>query len=215
MPEQGGAVLAQPAMIDMRGGETLDFRFLISPILNYINGRLFEMKIVLIGSRASGKSTIGRALAARLGGPYFDVDDGIEEREGDHLAGIYTSKGASYFRRVEADVAREVMQHDQCVVTFGAGTIMTPANRDLIDENTFVVYLRVPIEVLWDRIQADPDSATRRPPLRSGGRAEVEEILTVRGPVYEEVADLVVDGTGSPDELVIEIANAVARKKGA
>ena len=91
-------MLAQPAMIDMRGGETLDFRFLISSILNYINGRLFEMKIVLIGSRASGKSTIGRALAARLGGPYFDVDDGIEEREGDHLAGIYTSKGAGLRR---------------------------------------------------------------------------------------------------------------------
>jgi shikimate kinase len=173
------------------------------------------MKIVLIGSRASGKSTVGKALAARLGWPYLDVDDGIEEREGDHLAGIYTTRGNTYFRQVETEIARDVMKRDQRVITYGAGTIMTPANRDLIDENTFVVYLEVPPGVLWDRIQADPESATRRPPLRSGGWAEVEEILAVRGPVYEDAADLVVDGTKDPEELVTEIADAAERKKGA
>jgi len=174
-----------------------------------------RMKIVLIGSRASGKSTVGRSLAARLGWPYLDVDDGIEEREGDHLSGIFTTKGNTYFRRVEADVAREVMQRDGCVITFGAGTVMTPENRNLLDDEAFVVYLKVPPDVLWGRIQADPESATRRPPLRSGGQAEVEEMLSVRGAVYEEAADLVVDGTKDPEVLVTEIADAAERKKGA
>ena len=172
------------------------------------------MKIVLVGPRASGKSTIGRVLADRLGWPCHDVDDYIEAREGDTLASIYTTKGNTHFRRVEADVARDLMREDSCVITFGAGTVMTQANRELIDEDVFVVYLRVPSDILWARIQADAGSASRRPPLRSGGREEVEELLSLRGPVYEEVASLITDGTEAPEELVSCIMDAALRRKG-
>ena len=153
------------------------------------------MKIVLIGYRASGKSTLGRELAARLGWALLDIDRGIEERcPGETLTNLWLRIGDDGFREIEAEVVAEMCANDQHVISFGGGTLGKPQNRVNACRDALVVYLEMKSEDLWRRMQADPNSADTRPNLAGGGLQEVVELLSKRDPVYRECADMVVDG---------------------
>ena len=149
----------------------------------------------------------------RLGWPYLDVDREIETREGRTLAKVYEESGEPYFRAEEAKVTREMMTRDQCVISYGAGTIIQEANQRTIDEDTFVVYLVASVDVLWSRFQSDPDTAKNRPNLRSGGKEEIEERMTEMAPVYDRFADITLDGTKDTDTLVSLILIAIADRE--
>ena len=160
------------------------------------------MKIVLIGYRACGKSTLGRELSARLGWPLLDIDRGIEQtRPGMTLTDLWLDIGDDAFRDIEADVVREMCRQDECVISFGAGTLGRPENRVHARRDALVVYLDMTTEALWERIQSDPKSATTRPNLAGGGFEEVVAMMETRDPVYRECADLVVDATLTPGQL--------------
>ena len=160
------------------------------------------MKIVLIGYRACGKSTLGRELSARLGWPLLDIDRGIEQkRPGRTLTDLWLDIGDDKFRDIEADVVREMCRRDECVISFGAGSLGRPENRVHACRDALVVYLDMTTEALWERIQSDPRSAATRPNLAGGGLEEVAEMLGRRDPVYRECADLRVDATLAPEQL--------------
>ncbi len=168
-----------------------------------------KRKIVIVGYRASGKSTLGGILARRLEWPLLDIDRGIEERiGGTNLADYYLREGEEGFRPVETEVVIEMCSKQECVISFGAGTLQTPANREHACRDAFVVYLKTTAEELWRRMGADPNSATTRPNLAGGGLSEVIEKLTEREPVYEQCADLVVDATEPTDVLAGQVIRA-------
>ena len=160
------------------------------------------MKIVLIGYRGCGKSTLGRELSARLGWPLLDIDRGIEQkRPGKTLTDLWLDIGDDAFRDIEADVVREMCGCNECVISFGAGSLGRPENRVHACRDALVVYLDMTTEALWERIQADPKSAATRPNLAGGGFEEVEAMMSARDPVYRQCADLQVDATLPPEQL--------------
>ena len=173
------------------------------------------MKISLIGYRASGKSTLGRELSRRLGWPLLDIDRGIEARfPGETLTELWLRVGDARFREIEAEVVEEMCAGDECVISFGAGTLGRPENRGQACREALVVYLEMSAEGLWERMQADPRSASTRPNLAGGGFQEVVTLLAERDPVYRECAGLLVDATLPTEQLAdIVIAELEARRQ--
>lgn len=168
-----------------------------------------KAKIVIVGYRASGKSTLGNILARRLEWPLLDIDRGIEDCVGTtNLAEYYLQVGEEGYRPVETEVVIEMCSKQDCVISFGAGTLQTPANREHACRDAFVVYLKTTADELWRRMEADPSSATTRPNLAGGGVGEVIEKLTEREPVYEECADLVVEATERLEVLADQVLRA-------
>lgn len=168
-----------------------------------------KTKVVIVGYRASGKSTLGSILARRLEWPLLDIDRGIEDRVGTtNLAEYYLQVGEEGYRPVETEVVIEMCSKQECVISFGAGTLQTPANREHACRDAFIVYLKTTAQELWRRMEADPSSATTRPNLAGGGLGEVIEKLAEREPVYVQCADLVVDATEPPEVLADQVLRA-------
>jgi shikimate kinase len=166
------------------------------------------MNIVLIGYRASGKSLIGKRLAERLGWSFLDVDRGINEKEdGRTIKQIYEESGEPYYRDVEAEIAKEMLVNDQCVIAFGGGTILRQETRDRVTPMTRIVYLKGSPDLLWQRSQGDPDDEKNRPSLLGGmgGKEEIVAMLEKRRAVYEGAADITIDASLDPDAIVTQM----------
>ncbi len=173
------------------------------------------MKIVLVGYRAAGKSTLGKRISARLDMPYLDIDRGIEQRIGEQtLTDFYGAVGEQGFRPLETEVVVEMCQAQRAVIAFGAGSLTRTANQEAARHNALVVYLQVGVDELWRRIESDPSSGHTRPNLAGGGIAEVKEMLAMREPVYVACADLVLDGALPPDELLERVIEAYRQRAG-
>lgn len=172
------------------------------------------MKVILIGYRASGKSTVGKLVSDQLRWPLRDIDRGIELKSGLSLTKLYQQFGEEHYRQIEAEVVAETCATDSCIIAFGAGTITQSCNERLARVDSLVVYLQLSAEHLWHRIAADPRSATTRPQLSSGGMEEVIEMLARRAPIYQRCADMTLDGQMTPQQLADDIVKAVNRMTG-
>lgn len=168
------------------------------------------MHIYLMGYRGSGKSTVGKRLAKRLGLPVVDTDTLIEAQASQSIREIFASEGEAGFRQREALAVAQVAAGDApAVVALGGGAMLLPANQQILRSTGSVVWLQGSPAALLERIQADQTTAERRPRLsQHGDYDEVVEVLAAREPIYRQLADLIVDtDQRSPDELVEEIAD--------
>jgi shikimate kinase len=163
--------------------------------------------LVLIGYRATGKTTVGRLLAARLGWDFADVDEYIESVFGGSIADIFAAEGEQGFRNRESTALSALCSRDRCVIATGGGAILRPENRSLLRSAGFVTWLTANPETIWARIQLDPTTAARRPNLTSaGGLEEVRSLLAAREPLYRETADFVANANvPSPEDIVAAI----------
>lgn len=160
--------------------------------------------IILVGYRGSGKTTVGRLVAARLGWAFVDADDVIEATAGKSVAGIFAAEGEAGFRDREAAALAALCARPDHVIATGGGAVLREANR-LAMKAGFVVWLTAPPEVVWERMCTDPTTAARRPNLTAaGGEAEVRALLAAREPLYREVADLTVGTESLSPELVAD-----------
>jgi shikimate kinase len=170
------------------------------------------MNLVLIGSRGTGKSTVARLLAEKLGWPWFDTDAVIEARAGKSIAEIFADEGETAFRDWETLVVGELAARERCVLALGGGAVVRPANRGAICRQGKIVWLQAPPETLWQRIQADQSTAGRRPNLTAeGGITEIIATLDAREAIYRECAHLEVDTQGRTPEEVAEAILAQAK----
>jgi len=103
--------------------------------------------VYLVGFMASGKSTVGPILAARLNRPFQDLDDLIEKEQQMTIAEIFALKGEAYFRRVESHLLIQTAQLAPSVIGLGGGTYCIEANRALVAEYGISVWLRIPLEL--------------------------------------------------------------------
>ena len=164
--------------------------------------------IFLVGPRGSGKTTVARLLAERLGWEWVDADDVLVARHGESIRAIFAAEGEAGFRDKESAVLTELCGRRRCVVSTGGGVVVREANRALLRASGRVVWLTADAETLWRRLQDDDRTGERRPALTVGGRAEVEEVLRVREAWYRECAHLMVRTEGRPPEAVAaEIAD--------
>ena len=146
--------------------------------------------IYLIGYRGSGKTTVGRLLAARLGWDFVDADAMLEERTGKTIREIFATEGEIAFRTLESEILGELAKRTRVVIATGGGVVLREKNRELLKQSGFVAWLSADPATLWGRIQADSTTAARRPDLSTGGLAEVEQLLATRLPIYRACADV-------------------------
>jgi shikimate kinase len=135
-------------------------------------------KVYLVGFMASGKTTIARALARRLGWRAEDIDELIERRERMTVAEIFARHGEPYFRAAERDMLRLLQPLRQVVVATGGGTFADPENRTAINLDGTSVWIDLPLAELIPRIPLDG----RRP--LAANRADLERLYTARLDAY-------------------------------
>ena len=156
--------------------------------------------IVLVGMPGSGKTTVGRDLAKRLGLRFVDTDHEIEARTGVKIPIIFEIEGEDGFRKRETQTLDDLTHESNMVLATGGGAVIRPENRALLRERAVVVFLSVPPPILWERTRHDRS----RPLLQvSDPKGRLEELLKVRGPFYREVAHIIVEGgRGTPHAMV-------------
>jgi shikimate kinase len=159
-------------------------------------------KIYLVGFMAAGKSTVARALAARLGWRAEDIDELIEARERRTVAEIFRTQGEPYFRAREREILKLLLPMRHVVVATGGGTFMDPENRAAITMDGVAVWLDVPLAELLARIPGDG----RRP--LAADRESMERLYATRVAAYS-TAQVRVDATARPEEVAERIIECV------
>ena len=161
---------------------------------------LFEKRnIVLIGMPGSGKSTVGRGLAERLGRNLIDTDDLIVRRAGKPITEIFASQGETAFRDLESSVIREVSASGGAIVSTGGGAILRRENVDALRSNGVLVFL--------DRLPEDLVPTSDRPLADEIGKIRL--LYEKRIPLYRAAADLTVSVRGTPENTVLEVLEKV------
>jgi len=156
--------------------------------------------IVLVGMMGSGKSSIGRRLAARLGIPFADADAEIEEAAGMSIADIFEVHGESSFRSGEARVIARLLEHGPQVLATGGGAFMNPQTRANIHAKGISVWLKAEPDVLMRRLRRRSD----RPLLKTADpTATLTNLLADRDPIYGE-ANLIVVSRDVPHDVIVE-----------
>jgi len=161
-------------------------------------------KIYLVGFMASGKSTLARAVAGRLGWQVEDIDDLIEARERRPIAEIFAQQGEAYFRSAESELLRLIQPIRHVVVATGGGTFADPANRAVISVDGLSVWLDVPLPDLVPRIPLDG----RRP--LAATREQLEQLYAARLEGYRQAHVRLAAGRRSVDELADQVLELVA-----
>ena len=152
------------------------------------------MRIALVGLPGSGKSTIGRQLARRLGVPFADSDHVIEQQLGCSIREFFEREGEDRFRDIEEEVIDTLTANHPGVLATGGGAVLRPRNRVNLRERTKVVYLRSSPEDVFRRLRHD----SNRPLLQvKDPLGRLREIYATRDPLYREAAHFVIE-TGRP-----------------
>ena len=142
-------------------------------------------RIVLIGAPGSGKSTVGVALAAHLQWPFVDTDALIELKESKKITDLFVDNGEEYFRHVEFETLKEVLEEKSAVISLGGGApISQPAQDALVASDSTIVFLDVALATAAPRVGFNRD----RPLLLGNPRAQWQALSDQRRPIYEKLA---------------------------
>ena len=161
------------------------------------------MNIVLIGMRGSGKTTVGKILARKLGRELVEMDELISRKAGLSISEIVEGYGWAKFRDIEEEITSEVAKMDNIINASGGGVVTREKNIQKLKRSGVLVWLKASVDTLVRRIGED----TERPPLVGGRtrREDIEMTLAERKPLYQKAADLVVDTENQTPEEVAEI----------
>ncbi len=166
------------------------------------------MNIVLIGYRGTGKSTVGKVLAARLGRPVVSTDAEIVRRAGRTVPEIVAQHGWDHFRDLESTVCQDFSAQDGLIIDTGGGAILRPQNAECLKKTGTLFWLTASVATIVSRIGSD----TQRPSL-TGTKTfveEIEEVLAARNPQYQAAADHVIPTDGrSVNQIVDAILSCI------
>lgn len=149
-----------------------------------------KRNIFLVGPMGAGKSTIGRELADKLHLEFFDSDQEIERRTGADIAWVFDLEGEEGFRVREESVIEDLSERQGIVLATGGGSVISAQVRNRLSARGIVVYLETTIDKQVARTQRD----RRRPLLQTDEepRTVLENLAVERNPLYEEIADVIV-----------------------
>ncbi|GMV98586.1 MAG: hypothetical protein AMXMBFR83_29350 [Phycisphaerae bacterium] len=142
-----------------------------------------------------------------MGWSFVDTDQLVESRARLTIRELYAQHGEEAFRRIEAEVVREVGSRDRQVVSTGGGVVLSDANVAELRRDGKLIWLKAPAEVLWHRILGDQERLRTRPPVDPAtGLQQIREALAAREPLYERAADATVE---TQDRSVVDIVNTI------
>lgn len=167
-----------------------------------------DTNIYLIGPRASGKTTLGKALAERLERPFLDLDAAFVDKHGETIAAMVERDGWDAFRRAEAAILAETGKTKGLVVATGGGVVLMSENRDVLSRG-LVFYLQAHPDRLAERLMADLNEEQRPKLTELGLRDEIMATLAEREPLYLACAHACLPER-SPEELLDFALRAIA-----
>lgn len=162
------------------------------------------MNLVLCGMMGAGKSTIGVKIAELTGRRWYDTDGVISDRHG-KISDIFEYYGEPHFRKLETEVVKELAGQDNLVISTGGGLVLKSENNAVLQENGKIVFLRASLKTLNKRLVVDGT----RPLLQASTESisdRLSRLLKERTPIYEHVADYIVD---VDDKTPLEIAKEI------
>ena len=160
-------------------------------------------RIILIGAMGSGKTTVGQSLAAKFETPFRDTDQMIVEQSGREISDIFIEDGEEAFRALEKVILRIALLEDGGVLSLGGGAcVSTDAQSALRASGAFIVYLKISLAQVSNRVGFNQG----RPLLMGNPRAQWQNLMNERAPIYEGIATYTCDvDSKSVDEIVSEI----------
>ena len=162
------------------------------------------MKLVLCGMMGAGKSTIGIKIAELTGRRWYDTDGVISDRYG-KISDIFEYYGEPHFRKLETEVVKELAQQNDLVISTGGGLVLKSENNAMLQKNGKIVFLRASLQTLNQRLVVDGT----RPLLQASTESisdRLARLLKERTPIYEHVADYIVD---VDDKTPVQIAKEI------
>ena len=169
------------------------------------------MNLVLIGYRGTGKSTVAKILATRLGWQAVSTDARIVEQTQQTIPDIVAQYGWDHFRDLETETCSALKERDHLVIDTGGGIILRTKNLDALKLNGLVFWLTATVSTITRRISQD----TQRPSL-TGGKTfieEIQDVLTERTPKYQAAADHVIaTDHASPEDIASQIMTTFHRR---
>ena len=169
------------------------------------------MNLVLCGMMGAGKTTIGIKIAELTGRRWYDTDGVISDRHG-KISDIFEYYGEPHFRKLETEVVHELSTQDNLVISTGGGLVLKTENNTLLKKNGKIVFLRASLETLNKRLIVDGT----RPLLQASTESisdRLKRLLDERTPIYEHVADYIVDvDDKQPEQIAREIVALVQDK---
>jgi shikimate kinase len=165
------------------------------------------MKIIFIGPPGSGKSSVGKEVAAILKLSHIDTDQLIEEKSGKRISDIFLDDGEPAFRRMEREIVLEVLQQDNCVISLGGGSVIDSEVADKLRVEPNVIYLEVSISNAAPRVGFNAE----RPLLVANPRQQWLKLMEDRKPIYEGLGrKRISTDNRKPKEIAREIAGLLS-----
>ena len=166
------------------------------------------MNVVLIGYRGTGKSTVGKIVAARLGRELLSTDAEIVKATGQTIPQIVEQQGWEYFRDLESKICQSLADKDGLVIDTGGGAILRPRNVEVLKRTGKLFWLTASVETIAKRIGAD----TQRPSL-TGTKSfvdEIQDVLRERLPKYQAAADETIE---TEEKSVTQVADEILARR--
>ncbi len=162
------------------------------------------MNLILCGMMGAGKTTIGIKIAEKTGRRWYDTDGLIVDKHG-KISDIFEYYGEAHFRKLETEIVKDLAKKDGLVISTGGGLVLKKENNELLQQNGKIVFLRASLETLAKRLKVDGE----RPLLQTSTesiRERLSRLMAERSPIYEHVADYIVDvDEKTPEEIAVEI----------
>jgi shikimate kinase len=162
------------------------------------------MNLILVGYRASGKTSVGKRLSGLLQRPFLDTDALIREQTGKTVQEIVLEGGWPAFREAEKGIIAGLANREGAVIALGGGAVLAPGNVEVLKARGIFIWLQAEMKTVQERLRGDGASSEQRPPLQPPGNGDEEEVLSRRIPVYRALADVVIDTTERSIEAVAD-----------
>jgi len=154
-----------------------------------MSGQRHIQNLALIGFMGTGKSSVGRVVAAHLRFSFVDTDELIESRAGKTIAEIFAQAGEPVFRELETQLVLELARAQRTVISTGGGLVANVANLASLKEHALVVCLWASPEFIWERVRGQ----SHRPLLKDADPlGKIRQLLAAREPIYRQ-ADVLVN----------------------
>ncbi len=162
------------------------------------------MKIFLIGYRCTGKTTVGKALAAKLGFGFIDTDEQIRFQAKSSISALVEARGWERFRQTEKQVLLQTIHLHNQVISTGGGIILDEENRRYLHDNGTCIWLNADPDIIVQRMKTDANTPGSRPALTDMDlEQETRTLLDLRNPLYEAIAHMKVDtGQHAPEQII-------------